>query len=1058
MQSHPRQSPSPLLPSRTSYLSTSSSTSTQIPLAPPSSTPNQNVVDITQSSVRNDLHKAFNLLRRSPQTQKFMLSKPSPSFDLSILASPHPRPSFTITTEEVQSGSLPGLISLHYLGIPSFPDVAGLSGGLVVTIYANRNHPLHDPAVMSDLRVGRYVRDNQTGEWCIITRNQSDGILRLQYMGLNDHGQRERIGLTCDIRLFDQGKYIESVLYKCHDYEKKVCHRCACSKCLCHENYFSSPSVVPYPQQQHYYPRLGLDTVAQKVVREGADDWIGTVRVTVVSNFAKLSKNPLLNVVDDTMTVHSSYQPALDKRLAARMQRQAIMETISQYVNVPSSLTFTDGSNSTGNQQQESDNDLLYDDLSNMLIIPSTSSHSHLYNNIGKYNEDTDEDDSDSSLLLVGPPSPATTLLIQQRHNTELQQQEKPAELSPVLQLPAHSLPLTMIPPPPPPLSPILPPPVTFSPMIRTPLKQTIAYDEEDEEEMQQQHQNHTTDKAESNNNFTNNTHQMAATTQSTPKSSPQKQEIKLVSSTSPLQSPPDIPFTDMTFDDVFFPTHDFTEVADHFLIPYNSLSTSTNTTEVEEDLMLPADPSTLPAGIESCMDGMNFDGDCMYEDDCFSLMTSDRDTRSMTSALSTAGSDIAPKLDSVPLPGDDVLDAISALQLSSPSGQEGDVMGSPFGVEPPLEGDVRMFDNFSSSEKEAEKEEGSEQEKERDEEIKDKVENEKDINVVLEPINEPMDGRNRNASARSLTGMSEIESDEQDSSLNVTVKEEVHEAEVGSQPDEQRVVVDGMKEENGHDEMDVLPQARIQAQIDVASVTQQQKVKQQPVKMEHHAISLPTSAPVPQPAYVATGGVPMYGVYRASGMAPAQVRGSIMSLPVTGHVMVPGSMIAGTPNGMMGATAMVPATSTATAPGGLWMLPTATTAATGAMQQAQSMFMGCPFGEGVAAPRLAPRPEGVSREYVSAGMGIGGGLYGDARVMMAMEKERKAEERRKKNRQAAARSNARKKDLMDGIKAEIEKTRHHERALHQRRENLKRENGLLKQRLSTVKGNENKT
>lgn len=63
------------------------------------------------------------------------------------------------------------------------------------------------------------------------------------------------------------------------------------------------------------------------------------------------------------------------------------------------------------------------------------------------------------------------------------------------------------------------------------------------------------------------------------------------------------------------------------------------------------------------------------------------------------------------------------------------------------------MLDDLSSSEKEEEMK--KEKEKEREEESKEEMEKEKDINVVLERINEPMDGRNRNACDRSQAGMS---------------------------------------------------------------------------------------------------------------------------------------------------------------------------------------------------------------------------------------------------------------------------------------------------------------
>lgn len=271
-------------------------------------------------ATRTDLHRALRLLRRSPAARAFMLTPPSPALDLAQLASViTARPHFTIATEEDQSGTLAGRISLRYLGLPSFTNSDGLSGGLVVTTYASRTHPLHAPAVMAHVRVGRYVRDNVTGDWCILTRNRRDRLTRLQYIRTSDAGARERICLTCSSDLFDRGRLLDSVLFNCHDRELRICHRCAAAQCICSSR---------MPSMSH---QSGLAAFAQNVVEEGGAEWLGTVRVTVVSN---LSNNPMLNL-DETMTVRSSYQPSIDAVLAAEMQRLAIIETAAHAAAVP---------------------------------------------------------------------------------------------------------------------------------------------------------------------------------------------------------------------------------------------------------------------------------------------------------------------------------------------------------------------------------------------------------------------------------------------------------------------------------------------------------------------------------------------------------------------------------------------------------------------------------------------------------------------------------------------------------------------------------------------------
>lgn len=275
--------------------------------------------------IPGDLRKALTLLSRSSSVRDFLLDPSCAESDVCLLTAP--RPAFTILTEEEQVGALPGCIALRYLGVPAFAHASGLSGGAVVTSYAARTHPLHAPALMSDVRVGRYVRDENTGEWCIITRNRRDRLTRLQYVRVSNHVQRERICLTCSSDLFDAGEFLKSVLFQCHDQEWRYCpscgappsHRCACS----------CPSKPPLKSAG------GLAGAAGAVMREGPAKWIGKVRVTVVSN---ISRNKLLNI-DECMDVRASYQPTMDSALAADMQRLAIYEKASDGTTIPAPLT-----------------------------------------------------------------------------------------------------------------------------------------------------------------------------------------------------------------------------------------------------------------------------------------------------------------------------------------------------------------------------------------------------------------------------------------------------------------------------------------------------------------------------------------------------------------------------------------------------------------------------------------------------------------------------------------------------------------------------------------------
>lgn len=800
--------------------------------------------DARQSSVRTDLAQALSLLRSSSAAKKFMLSPPTPSADLALLTSP--RPLFTISTEEVQEGTLPGQIALRYLGIPAFPDTEGLSGGLCVTTYANRTHPLHDPAVMADVRVGRYVRDNSTGEWCIITRNNTDRLVRLQYMRVTPEGARERIGLTCSIDLFDRGRFLESVLFKCHDFEWRVCHRCASPLCLCRGS--SVPSSVP----------MGLDTVAQTVLREGADEWVGTVRVTVVSN---ISKNPLLNI-DDTMTVSSSYKPAIDNDLAAHMQRLAIMETASEAMNVPAPLSTI----------QPQDNEAPKE------VLPAESESSTSSSSDMRY---------DTTFNVISNPSPGPPALP-----------------------PTKSLPLT-------------------------------------------------------------------------PPKSPDGSQV-LGNTVLDIENPPskETPFSELTFDDVF--GQEGVEIADHFLIP--SEVPLRNYIEDEIDFpMLPADPSTLPGGVEACMEGMDFD-DRVYlddgeDDDCFSLMTSDRDTRSVSSALSTAGSDSAPLVDSVPPPGDDVVDAISALNLSS-THQTG-VISSSAKVPPKSPAKLQNEKSLKT------------QEEDYDNTIKCRP-SVQSMSPINAPINDP-----------SRTRM------EFDCTNESIIKEEAyHELEsltsivalpiVASKTENIEVEASDPKSVgDGANKVERAPSAPTQtpSSLQIAVTTM---IPPLPTVTPSVPPMVPTFMPSAVPTVNYTNGSGMWMV-RDNGTGCINMNQVGLTASGTNNI---GSLDGGV-----------------------------------CAENAGRLY-----GQ---APRLAPRPEGVS---VNNGfmfqMNTFGNQYTVAARLEALEKERKAEERRKKNRQAAARSNARKKDLMDGIRTEIHKSRQRAHQLRVRQEVLQQENNELKRQL----------
>lgn len=97
--------------------------------------------------------------------------------------------------------------------------------------------------------------------------------------------------------------------------------------------------------------------------------------------------------------------------------------------------------------------------------------------------------------------------------------------------------------------------------------------------------------------------------------------------------------------------------------------------------------------------------------------------------------------------------------------------------------------------------------------------------------------------------------------------------------------------------------------------------------------------------------------------------------------------------------------------------------------------------------PRLAPRPAGMNACSDGFIWQMGNAHAMAARLETA-ERERKAEERRKKNRQAAARSNARKKSIMDAYKAEIKQENERIAELRRKESELRRENRELKRQM----------
>lgn len=858
------------------------------PLPSPSS---DTLKDARQSSVCSDFRKALRLLYRSSSARSFLLTPFEPSSQLGLLTCS--RPSFTIATKEEQEGALPGNIGLCYLGLPAFSDREGLSGGLVVTRYASRTHPLHDPSFIADVRVGRYVRDDASGEWCMITRSGKDRVVRLQYMHVTQQGHRERISLTCDSVLFDDGRYTDSVYFKCHDHEKHICSTNTQLDCHCQ---ISDTPKPPTPS--------GLMGAAHSFIREGAHEWIGTVRVTVLNRYAIV---PLLDV-DDIMMVRSTHKAGADGVLSSQIRHLAVLETMSDSQSsltvhcsiAPSQITNCekkDLDSSCNKEEPDCDNSQRFDPM-----------HSHL-----------------------------------------------------------PSLPLT--------------PPLT-------------------------------------------------------PTKTPDPLDNEFSSLVPPSAS---IPWSPEFMGEDVFGTSGFDEVADHFLVAKDLPISHFDDNEVEYP-MLPADLSTLPAGVESCLEGMDLED---LDDDCFSLMTSERDTHSLSSALSTAGSDGIPSPDSVPMPGDDVLDAISSLSLSASIAQSLNVL-----TERPLAGMKYPEVEF-----------------ENDEEFSQQLDpTVSQVNALPKTGTTPHKTCHSGHLLPSSTSNSSPERKLQSvHSPGITCPGTIvhaSAAKVGKTNESSMVV-----QVRGNTGTALAHISHSDPDVQSHSDTTDEKKLALTAKSNTTTQAKQSAAPDPPQSERCTGSpvnvgvnspelkngfqqplfsvfTPVHGISFDQGdgwsvIAPYQTPYSrpITAVGINSHE----SMGLSVPHGHIGA-----------ATGQCWgALGTHGTAVT------SPNLAVCSVGRGGEAPKLAPRPPGMN---ISDGSmwNLNTAFASDQRAMAsrleAMEKERKAEERRKKNRQAAARSNAKKKNLMDGMRTEINKCKKRAEYLRSVQAKLRNENGTLKKRATNLR------
>lgn len=528
---------------------------------------------------------ALSLIRRSDATRQFLLHQPSPSVDINHLLTR--RPAFIISTEEEQCGALSGRIALNYLLVPLFSNKNGLSGGLVATTYTKRTHPLHAPTVMAHVRLGRYLKDDNTGEWTFLTRNIADGLTRLQYVKVNQGLIRERVGMTCVSKHFDKEDFHQSVLFQCHDRQWRTCPMCTAppkAKCGCLSTLSTLRKSRFAPLDEDGKNPSRLAQLTEMVLSEGDAKWQGHVRVTVLSN---LTNSNLLNI-DEYMTVFSTYRATPDPTLIAHIKSLAISERMREHACIPPLLH--------SNQQIEDEQ------VDQQEIQPRKEKHIQkiIQKQLEKHETGQKKFNSLSNPCLLDDPASSNILPDTYPIQDPLEEHQNHA--------------------------------TAIAPPVVTDIDTAYEADRENEDQ----------NNLDGNHRYAfgsiNEENQNEMMTQKDRQQFPKEEPYLEAGVVAQADYYP--AFTSEDLDEMFDKSAN--ERANHYLVAPN-----TNIEEMLDDecAMLPADPSTLPGGTDLCLDGM------VIDDDWCSRMTSDVDDNSASSTLSITGSDCAPKPESVPLP-----------------------------------------------------------------------------------------------------------------------------------------------------------------------------------------------------------------------------------------------------------------------------------------------------------------------------------------------------------------------------------------------------------------------
>lgn len=268
-------------------------------------------------SLRADIERMTRMLKLG-WVKQYMLAS-TLTTDVGVLTNPAGMQA-AVVCHAVDDHQTAGSFGQRFLLVPAF-GADGMSVGACVTQHSVRKHPLHMRQIFAaDIRLGRWVRDDATGEWLVLTRSDVDNITRLMWIGSLKSTSRERITITCLSDVFDTGDIARSVLFQCVDTEYRPCPLCGSPPGVC--GGCTLPVLRPSHPLDHFTSSANLMAV-------GGGHWSGQVKVTV---YGQEGLKPMLP--SSTPFAHRCKYNQ-DEQLALSLQGLAISERMQMSTPIP---------------------------------------------------------------------------------------------------------------------------------------------------------------------------------------------------------------------------------------------------------------------------------------------------------------------------------------------------------------------------------------------------------------------------------------------------------------------------------------------------------------------------------------------------------------------------------------------------------------------------------------------------------------------------------------------------------------------------------------------------